>query len=210
MVREGARVRIRLGAAPVFMAELESRNRPNRHNIRRVYAACHKGRASSSFYQGGDWVDLQDLYTATFRRALLLLGDRHEAEDAAQEAVTRLLGQGKGTVKNPGAWLRQVVSRLAYDALRRGKRTVDLLPEAPPDPAQVMVEHEQARLVRTVLDRLSPRDRLILLLRADGLSYKEIAQAAGCRPGSVGTLLVRAERRFKEQYDLVAHSPARG
>lgn len=164
-------------------------------------------------------MDLQALYTATFRRALLLLGNRHEAEDAAQEAVTRLLGQGNGTVKNPGAWLRQVVSRLAYDALRRGKRTVDLPPEdpqltdaaqtAPPDPAQVMVEHEQAQLVRSALDRLSPRDRLILLLRADGLSYKEVAQAAGCRPGSVGTLLVRAERRFKEQYELVAHAPAR-
>ena len=164
-------------------------------------------------------MDLQALYTATFRRALLLLGDRHEAEDAAQEAVTRLLGQGNGTVKNPGAWLRQVVSRLAYDTLRRGKRTVDLPPsdlqqtdptyEAPPDPAQVMVEHEQARLVRAALDRLSPRDRLILLLRAEGLSYKEIAQAARCRPGSVGTLLARAERRLKEQYELVADAPAR-
>lgn len=165
-------------------------------------------------------MDLQDLYAATFRRALLLLGDRHEAEDAAQEAVTRLLGQGKGTVKNPGAWLRQVVSRLAFDAFRRGQRAQGLLPsdaqladaatqEAPPDPAQVMVEHEQARLVRSALDRLSPRDRLILLLRAEGLSYKEIAQAARCRPGSVGTLLARAERRCKEQYELVANAPAR-
>ena len=165
-------------------------------------------------------MDLQDLYTATFRRALLLLGNRHEAEDAAQEAVTRLLGQGTGTVKNPGAWLRQVVSRLAYDALRRGKRTADLPPtdaqltesathEAPPDPAQVIVKHEQAQLVRAALDRLLPRDRLVLLLRAEGLSYKEIAQAAGCRTGSVGTLLVRAERRFKEQYELVANAPAR-
>lgn len=165
-------------------------------------------------------MDLQDLYTATFRRALLLLGDRHEAEDAAQEAVTRLLGQGIGTVKNPGAWLRQVVSRLAYDTLRRVRRTVDLPPadaqltdraahEAPPDPAQVMVENEQARLVRAALDRLPPRDRLILLLRAEGLSYKEIAAAAHCGPGSVGTLLARAERRLKEQYELVADAPAR-
>lgn len=165
-------------------------------------------------------MDLQDLYTATFRRALLLLGNRHEAEDAAQEAVTRLLGQGNGTVKNPGAWLRQVVSRLAYDALRRGQRTLDLPPSdagladptqpAPPDPAQVMVEHEQAHLVRAALDRLAPRDRLILLLRTEGLSYKEIAQAARCRPGSVGTLLARAERRLKEQYELVANTPPRG
>lgn len=163
-------------------------------------------------------MDLQDLYAATFRRALLLLGDPHEAENAAQEAVARLLGQGTGTVKNPGAWLRQVVSRLAYDALRRGRRTVDLPPsdtqlattqDTPPDPAQVLVEHEQARLVRAALDRLPPRDRLILLLRAEGLSYKDIARAVGCRPGSVGTLLARAERRCKEQYELVADAPAR-
>lgn len=159
-------------------------------------------------------MDLQDLYTATFRRALLLLGDRHEAEDAAQEAVTRLLGQGSGTVKNPGAWLRQVVSRLAFDSLRRGKRIVDLPPAEEPltdeDPAQVIVEHEQAQLVRAALDRLPPRYRLILLLRAEGLPYKEIAQAARCQPGSVGTLLARAERRLKEQYELVANTPTRG
>jgi DNA-directed RNA polymerase specialized sigma24 family protein len=43
---------------------------------------------------------------------------------------------------------------------------------------------------------LPPRDRLLLLLRAQGLSYRDIAAAAGIRPTSVGRLLARAVDRW--------------
>jgi RNA polymerase sigma-70 factor, ECF subfamily len=51
-----------------------------------------------------------------------------------------------------------------------------------------------------VLLRLPERQRECLALRAEGLSYAEIAAALGVAPGSVGTLLARAERAFKEAY----------
>jgi DNA-directed RNA polymerase specialized sigma24 family protein len=43
---------------------------------------------------------------------------------------------------------------------------------------------------------LPPRDRLLLALRAHGLSYREIATAAAIRPASVGRLLARALDRW--------------
>ena len=45
---------------------------------------------------------------------------------------------------------------------------------------------------REALRRLSDRDRLLLALRAQELSYRDIAVAARIRPSSVGRLLARA------------------
>lgn len=62
---------------------------------------------------------------------------------------------------------------------------------------------ETAALVRAVLDQLSDRDRALLALRASGLNYEEIASTLGIRPSSLGTLLARAERRFRERYEAL-------
>ena len=70
-----------------------------------------------------------------------------------------------------------------------------------------MIARAEAALVRAALDRLPPRDRTLLLLRHSGASYAEIARALGCARGSVGTLLVRAERRFKTGYERMVESP---
>jgi DNA-directed RNA polymerase specialized sigma24 family protein len=52
---------------------------------------------------------------------------------------------------------------------------------------------------RRALQALGPRDRLLLSLRAQGLSYAEIACASGIRQVSVGRLLTRAVDRWKRE-----------
>jgi RNA polymerase sigma-70 factor (ECF subfamily) len=42
----------------------------------------------------------------------------------------------------------------------------------------------------------------LLVLRHSGLSYAEIAVALGLAPGSVGTLLARAETEFELRYTV--------
>ena len=54
---------------------------------------------------------------------------------------------------------------------------------------------------RQALSRLSERDRQMLLMREEGFRYDEIARVAAVAPGSVGTLLARAARRFVAVYD---------
>ena len=46
---------------------------------------------------------------------------------------------------------------------------------------------------------LAPRDRLLLSLRAQGFSYREIGIAAGIRERSVGRLLARAVDRWRRR-----------
>ena len=51
-----------------------------------------------------------------------------------------------------------------------------------------------------------------LALRQAGLSYAEVAAAAGVKPGSVGALLARAESHLRDHYLALtgadAHRPA--
>ena len=56
-------------------------------------------------------------------------------------------------------------------------------------------------------DRLAERDRQMLLLRADGYAYRELAAALGLNESSVGTLLARAKRAFREAYEGGANAP---
>jgi DNA-directed RNA polymerase specialized sigma24 family protein len=54
--------------------------------------------------------------------------------------------------------------------------------------------------VREALDGLTLRDRQMLLLRHEGYSYREIAQALGVPETGVGTMLVRATAAFRAAF----------
>jgi RNA polymerase sigma-70 factor (ECF subfamily) len=54
--------------------------------------------------------------------------------------------------------------------------------------------------VQRVLAALKPRDAQMLLLRSSGMSYRELAETLGIQPGSVGSMLARAEQEFERRY----------
>jgi DNA-directed RNA polymerase specialized sigma24 family protein len=49
---------------------------------------------------------------------------------------------------------------------------------------------------------LKPRDAQILLLRAEGLAYRELAETVGVQASSIGTLLARAEAEFERKFRI--------
>jgi len=129
--------------------------------------------------------------------------NRDDAEDAAQEAFVRLLDADP---RNPRAWLYTVASNLARDRSRRTSRLTSLsraqgLADVSADPEVDLVRAERRRSVQVVLAMLPLRDRHLLLLHHGGASYREIAHALGIAPGSVGSLLTRAHRRFLICYE---------
>ena len=133
------------------------------------------------------------------------LGDRDLAEDLAQEAFVRLLDKPP---REPDAWLYVVAGNLARDAQRsEGRRARHLsIMDAPgqladaADPAPgadaAMCTSEESKLVRDTLAMLPERDAALLVMRADGISYREIAASIGVAPTSIGPLLARAQQRF--------------
>lgn len=54
---------------------------------------------------------------------------------------------------------------------------------------------------------MTERDQQLLLLRAEGYSYRDIAVALELNEASVGVLLARAKRAFREKYEEVFDAP---
>jgi len=161
-------------------------------------------------------VDLSEIYNENYRPLVRFLyrrtGDQALAEDLAQEAFVRAI---EHQPEQPRAWLFQVAANLARDDYRRRavrRRHLALVGnergvvasggQAPPDMA--LERKEQTERVRAALEELAPNDRDGLLMREEGLSYEEIAEALGLSAGSVGTTLSRARTRLAAAYEKLA------
>jgi DNA-directed RNA polymerase specialized sigma24 family protein len=69
------------------------------------------------------------------------------------------------------------------------------------------LREEKCRRVRAVLASIKPAQAQLLILRASGLSYKELAEALDVKSSGIGTLLNRAEEEFRNRYlALYPHS----
>ena len=136
-----------------------------------------------------------------------------EADDLAQEVFWRLYTKPPRALQGDlRAWLYRVATRLGYNALRARRRrerqrerwatlTGGADEDRSPSPEAAFEQEAERQRVRDTLARLKRREAMLLALRYSGLSYGEIAQALHVAPGSVGTLLARAERAFAALYD---------
>ena len=153
--------------------------------------------------------DLAEIYRTTFAALVRFLyrkvWDADRAQDLAQEAFARALVHKP---ENARGWLFVVAANMARDDARRAARERRHLTLLKSEPSAVRAEPEeeidaadrQGR-VRAALERLSPRDREVLLLWDAGMSYDEIAAQTGLARGAVGTTLARARRRLVEAYE---------
>lgn len=146
-----------------------------------------------------------------------------DADDLAQEVFIRLYRRPpRDRDSNLAAWLHRVAVNVGYNALRGGRRRTraadtecaaaeaDWLAERSARSTEACVVRRDAQwCVRRALRRIGRRRAALLILRHSGLNYHEIADAIGVAPGSVGTLLARAERAFKRTYERMYPSAAR-
>ena len=151
-------------------------------------------------------------FDADFRRIFRYLdrlsGEPDLAADLAQEAFVRLYQRGS-LPDEPRAWLITVAMNLFRNAKNsRSRRRVLLTAERgqashsdpPPSPEESIEAAEIRKRVRAALDQVPERDRHLLLLRAEGYSYRELAQALELNEPSIGVFLARARAAFRAAY----------
>lgn len=135
-----------------------------------------------------------------FRFLVRFTGDSDAAADAVQETFIRLVEQPPRT-SHLKAWLFKVATNVVRETGRKHTRRLRLLEQgprdsaigdAPVDPLSNVERLEKQRVVQAALAVLPPRERTMLLMRAEGLSLREIAEVIGTSPNSVGTLIARA------------------
>lgn len=152
----------------------------------------------------------RDHYPTVARKLNALVGDRALAEDLAQEVFVRLYRSPPDDLACAGAWLHRVLTRIAYDHLRkrssernlleREQQRLEMEAKATPSNEAIAIQNWEKDVVRQVLQKLSERDRTALLLKEQGYSYAEIGRFLNVNPKIVGSLLARAAERFKKRF----------
>ena len=141
-----------------------------------------------------------------FSIAYRMLGSVAEAEDVVQEAYVRL--QSADGVENERAFMTTVTTRLAIDVLRSARvRREAYVGEWLPEPlveaeAPAAVESEEtiSLAMLVLLERLSPVERAVFVLRESfDLDFATIALIVDRSEANCRQILVRARRRVDEE-----------
>ena len=174
--------------------------------------------------QAGDSAAFGNLYARYYERLLRFclrrLNDRHEAEDAAQEAFARAW---KALPRFAGErrfypWLTVIAGNICTDMLRRRSRStptddLELTAQHPvgvvgqDTSEELMLAAVDGELVNRALERLSTRHRHVLAMReGSGWTYQQIADHEGVEIGTIETLLWRARQALKREFAAVSES----
>ena len=185
---------------------------PTAHAVRRrvpPVTSASDSAAASEFEREFEAVFNVEL-TRLQRVVTRLGGDAELAADVVQDAFIRLYRRG-ALPDAPRQWLITVVLNLYRNAVATHSRRSRLLriadaesddAGAEPGAERTLEAAESQSLVRTALSRIPERDCRLLMLMAEGYSYREIAGALDLNESSVGTLLMRAKALFRASYGV--------
>ena len=152
-------------------------------------------------------------HRTVFRTARLVVQDAMLAEDVTQEVFLRLYHNldviVDGEMLRP--WLIRVALNVARNTLRTNIRantreenyvkdfdeTSDLTAE------KEFEQREQAKEVHRALSLVKEPLRSCLVLKQQGLSYKEIAASLSLNETSIGTFVARARKEFVRHYGKI-------
>lgn len=155
-------------------------------------------------------------HRAVFRTARAVVRDSALAEDVTQEVFLRLYRNLDST---PGeellrAWLLRVTLNVARNTLRGQNRSMTrdneyhksaaengwLVVEAPEEDYERRMAIEEAR---RALDKIKEPMRSCLLLKQQGLSYREIATSLSLKETNIGSLVARGRKEFARVYGKI-------
>jgi len=175
-----------------------------------------------------DGTFIADLRKQMLKFATLQLGDRHQAEDAVQEALVGALKNadsfgGHAALKT---WVLAILKNKIADVLRRNQRLVDasrLLrdeeeeedftslfdrkgfwqPDERPiawgDPEESFHQQQFWQVFETCLEKLPPQQARVFMMReVVELEKEEICKAADITTGNLFVILHRARLRLRE------------
>lgn len=139
----------------------------------------------------------------TSRLSFALSGDRHAAEDLAQEAFTRAWrGLPEGlSPERQRAWLRRTSRNLAVDELRRRARRPTVALDEADAAGRAVQDAAVPDAAREALAGLPAHQRFVLLLHFDaGFTHAEIARLLDTTEEAVRKRVSRARAAFLQSY----------
>lgn len=137
-------------------------------------------------------------YPAMVAIAHSVLGDKHLAEDAAQDTFAkacRKLGQLKNKDRFAG-WLAAICRNAAKEMARRTP-AVGRIEDLSSVPARGQRQDQSTEVIREAIGKLSVAARELIYLRYyDGMSYEQISKVLGLSEQAINGRLRRAKKKI--------------
>ena len=136
-----------------------------------------------------------------------IVGSEAEAEDVVQDCFLKWQGAEQTALATPAAWLTTVVRHQSIDRLRRRARdlaaarnAIELTPEVAPPPEDGLLRRaELGEALARLLERLSPSERVALVLHeVFEREHADVAAALGTKAVNARQHLARARRRLRQ------------
>ncbi|MEZ5426558.1 MAG: sigma-70 family RNA polymerase sigma factor [Pyrinomonadaceae bacterium] len=150
-------------------------------------------------------------HRTVFRVARSVVQDPGLAEDVTQEVFLRLYNNMDSIADEEmlRPWLIRVALNVAKNTLRskfrantREENYVKEVEEKNVSSVETdYEEREQIKEINRALHKIKEPLRSCLVLKKQGLSYKEIAESLSLNESSIGTFIARARKEFVRHYD---------
>jgi len=140
-------------------------------------------------------------YTPIYKFCFRFLNNREGAHDVSQETFIKFferMNQQGNKIENNRAWLYKVAGNLCLNSLNKKTRhseienTIEIQSVENTNPENILIDNEKSKMVRNAIGQLKPKNRALILMYQDGLSYQEMAEATGIKQSSIGKTLWRA------------------
>lgn len=147
-----------------------------------------------------------------YNLCLYMLGNKHDAEDAAQDTFVKAY-QGLKDFKPEAAlytWLYRIAVNTCIDHKRKpffesifrrsdtGEEMVIDLPSESPSPEKEYESRQIQAALQKALKKLSPKLRVVIVLKEmEGLSYEEMANTLDVSIGTIKSRISRARDELK-------------
>lgn len=150
--------------------------------------------------------ELRDELVSTL---MFVLGNRHDAQDAAQDAFVKCwrTRSGLNAVQNLRAWIFRVALNVAKDmqrsAWRRRARPMAedsaMYADQTEDPGSALEHREEIGRLRQAIATLRADEQEVFLLRQNGgLTYEQIAEIRSAPVGTVKTQMRAALQKLRK------------
>jgi RNA polymerase sigma-70 factor (ECF subfamily) len=179
-----------------------------------TFELSHAGLTASAGARSESLRLYEEHYECCYRFLIFSGSSTDECLDLLQEGFLRLHQSLRNGVRieNPRSWLIRVLHRLRIDEFRRGSRVSSfgdfpdqvwehrIVTEGTPETAAL--DQERMEQLRAAVQGLTVTQRQYLMLRTEGLKFREIAELYGVTVGSVFDACARALKAIGRQRNV--------
>ncbi|MET3290150.1 sigma-70 family RNA polymerase sigma factor [Brevibacillus fluminis] len=161
--------------------------------------------------QAGDQTALVDLLrqieNSVYRSAYYILGNEHDALDAAQEALIRIYRKIHTFQEKAkfSTWVQRIVSNVCIDEYRAKKEAISIeehelvIPDTQTVEEAVLLQ-DMSEDIQRAIGQLPDQYRIVVVLRyLQDFAYQEIAEALDLPLNTVKSYLFRARQQLQEK-----------